>query len=601
MAPKLAGVSEIPMLARVSVFPWLILAGLSSAMLAPGIEEALSFDALLLVFAKFGFADLYQMSQVSKELCGIAYYVLQPLYGIEHNRTVRLSYTKLVLQFETLVQDAGKAGSIPEAIAALESSSDYLAMQSVLEGQFGYCVRYSAGELPRFCLHDFDLSILSDEHKISVLPYALDHMKFTGLWPHFIRGLARARRLDLLSQITFSNIDSELFRKLLQISLPKSVMIAAIKSLHKNEPTIQLPELLTMAGLESETAPLFESRRVSLFHLRYFLQNNITVPESVVLVDGLEELSLQFWGPLFAGTIEKISQVLALISRHGDSMTKRLADMFVGPVSVHGLNLSERDAYQALLVFFRFSPLCSAGIVENYNRMFGASVVLGYQTIMALLIHEQLGTIQRSSIVIQDFDLESLIIKLFQLADTRLNPILLKCLRQCNDAPEMLKDFVKRNADDPHAQLVWQAIQSTIQPREIPNLSCSVPLSTLKLILCEGNISVGDVQRLLGTLDSFYGFGAHMTKEARILYTLMFWEASETVISYFLAQLSAGYELAFGIVLNVVKMTKYSDDLCGSLIGRIGGKYAFQERERILQYRPSLRDKASSLEHSNTL
>lgn len=601
MAPKLAGVLETPMLARVLLASCVIFAGLSSAMIAPGIEEALSFDALLLVFSKFGFADLYQMSQVSKELRGIAYYVLKPLYGIEHNAMVRLSYTKLLLQFDMLVQDAGKDGSIPEANAALQSSSDYLAMESILEGQFGYCVKYAAGELPKFCLCDLDLSILSDEHKISVLPYVLDHMEFTGLWIHFIRHLARARRLDLLSQITFANIDPQLFRKLLEISLPKSVMMTAIKSLHRSEPTTPLPELLTIAGLESDTVPLFENRRVSLFHLRYFLQNKITFLASFVLVDGLEELSLQFWLSLFNGTSEKVLQVLALISCQGDSRTKRLTNMFSGPVPVHNLSLPQKDAYQALLVFFRFSPLCSVGIVKNYNRAFGASAVIGYRSILALMMHDQLGTIQRSSIVIQDFDLEPLIVQLFQFKDIELNPILLKCLRQYNGAPKMLRDLVKRNADDPHAQLVWQAIQSTIQPREVPNLSCSAPLSTLKHIMFEKNISVSDVQILLDTLANFDGFGAHMTKEARILYMLLFWEASEAVISYFLAQLPTGYKLEFETVLNVVKMAKYSDDLCVSLIGRIGGEHAIEKREKISQFRLNLRNKVSSLEQPNIL
>lgn len=559
------------------------------------IIKGLKVSTLLDTFQDMQLGDLEQIFCTPNSLYEVVDEIIKDLYSTEHSGNKLLNYTKILRELDIVVQDAAQGRNVAEANTILQSSSHFKCLRLILEAQFGYCIHYSAETLPKFSFHNARLSILSDERRVSVLPYVLDQMKYNGSWVYFIRGLVGIKRVDLLEQITFANISSDMFFEVLGVALPQAARMTAAKSLHRKEPALQLPELLTVAGLESETAPVFESRTVALPHLYYFFKNKIEFPKNCMLVAGLHEFSFQFWLKLFKSTPEKVLQVLDLVFRYGDSTTRRVADMFLGPVSVYDLDHSQGDVYQALLTFFRFSSLCNANILANYSSVFGAPTLLGHQTILALIVHEQLAIVEEYPFLIHDFALEPLIVKLFQLKDTKLDAILWKCLQHYNYAPQMLKDLVKRNTEDPHAQLVWEAIQYTVRPREIPHLSCSAPLSTLRLIMFEKDVSVNQVQSLLGTLGGFSGWGAHITKDAHVLYTLVFWEASETVLGYFLDQLPKGCALDLESVWNVLKIKKYSADFCISLISRIGKRHALQMREEVLKLRPDLGHRVSLL------
>ena len=51
-----------------------------------------------------------------------------------------------------------------------------MCIHSILEAQFGYCIRFIGKGLLEFGLKDVLLDILNDERRVSVLPYVLDQM-----------------------------------------------------------------------------------------------------------------------------------------------------------------------------------------------------------------------------------------------------------------------------------------------------------------------------------------------------------------------------------------------------------------------------------------
>lgn len=135
---------------------------------------------------------------------------------------------------------------------ALKSSPHYMCLQSFLQAEFGYCIKYANGNLPEFSLQNVSANVLTEEHKILVLPYFLDQSNDDGQWGHFIYRLVELGRFDLLNQITFAKITSNCFYELMSVAVPEFLLVAAAKSLQKNKPTSKLLSLLAFAGFGSK-------------------------------------------------------------------------------------------------------------------------------------------------------------------------------------------------------------------------------------------------------------------------------------------------------------------------------------------------------------
>lgn len=571
---------------------WLLmLFYLIAASSAPGaqklaIEVALHEDDLRAILLKLDFAALYQMSFASKYFRILADETIRALYGICHNKQTFLNYSKIIHERKALVvqmaREKDTAGKVSMTLAA---SMDYKCIQSILEAEFGYCIRSVPGNLPEFYLHGVSLDILNDSRKISVLPYILDQIVFDPLWIYLIRGLVDLGRFDLLSQVVFPQISSLHFCKIMSAAVPRQVIAAAAKTLHQTTPTSELSALLAYAGFGDAAASLPDNSSVPLFIVRHLHENGSPIPADRVLVDGLEESSISFW----MYTMEKEAKdLIDLVYKLGDGKSKCLAGVFHGPVPDNGPAEFDKDVYQAMLIRFRFSSICNDSVIQNYESMLANFSPAGFHSTRALLdcgLHTLIDRYGFDNYA--EADLAMLISRIHQLKDDRLAPLIPKCLKNLRNAPKLLKRLIQTKADEAYIKLVWDSIQSAEMFRTINDHSCSAPLEVLKRLVLEQDISVDTVHGMLGMLEGFQGNGFGVSKEAHALYTVMFWEAPENVINHFLHQVPNDFKLESESVWGVLVLKKYSSEFCARMIHRLGPINGFGRTE-IEQFRPDL-------------
>lgn len=269
---------------------------------------------------------------------------------------------------------------------------------------------------------------------------------------------------------------------------------------------------------------------------------------------------------------EEASKLLELVLNHGDEKSKYLATAFYKPVSHIRMSRENRDVYQAMLIRFRFSPLNDADVELNYNCMLKRQPKIGYHTTCALLDCHQYSLLNRCRLeIFKSASLGALIDRVCRLSDDRLNVLTAQLVGCHTGAPKLLKSLILSKADDWHVQLVWNAIQIK---KLCSNAAyyCCAPLETLKAIVFKQDILPENVQRMLVMLDGFWDAegGEAIPREAHWLYTVMFWEASEQVISYFLAQVPGDYRLGLGFKYaeNMMRLGKYSSELLKALTRR---------------------------------
>lgn len=207
-----AGARLFSMLAGLITLAWLVSTSLVAGAHRSDFSIIIPNDAVMNIFQKLGFADNYQLSYVSKGFRILADEAIRSFWGIQHGKRTFLNYSLLLRELETMVKDvAGNArgsGSAAEVNLALKASVHFVCIQSVLEAEFGYCVSYAEGLLPRFDVHQFSLDVLNDERKVSIVPYILDQMVNYPMWIYLIQGLIDLGRIDLLGQLAFPRIDA---------------------------------------------------------------------------------------------------------------------------------------------------------------------------------------------------------------------------------------------------------------------------------------------------------------------------------------------------------------------------------------------------------
>lgn len=574
------------------MFVWLItLACLVSAASGSNMQLPLTADALLTILLRLGFVDLYQASCVAKCFRPLAVQAVKIRYGIQLGGKIYLNYGLVLHEFDTLVEDAAKCEDMVKANLALEASPQFKCVQSVLEAQFGYCIKRVDGSLPEFCLYDVPLDILNDNQKSSVLPYILDQVVSDERWPHFVRRLVELERVDLLNQMTFSKLNSRYFYDLMSVPLPMSVVVKAAEALQRNMPTLELSNLVARAVLgEQTTFP--EACRVPLFLLRYLHKKGTVIPDSLVLIDGLEDSSISFWMHLATAEAVSLTEMTNLIKRHGDDKARCLARTFYELTNTSDLTHTEAQTYQAVLTRFRFSANCNGHIIQNYDVMLKKQPSFYYQTVFALLDCRQFQMLAVDSCTFRSpTTFEALIDKMSTVQDSSLVAVIGKYGELYCDAPRLLKCLIQRKAGDSYIQVIWSSIQNLRGLQMMEHVCCLAPLESLKRLVFEQDISVDSVLEMLGQLDGFDS-GGKFPKEVRILYTVLFWEAPERVIDYFLNLLPAGFVLDYALIFNLLLVTKYSSKLCGKLIARletVGGISWSQIKE----FRPDLAEELS--------
>lgn len=572
------------------MFAWLLTlfcllsVGRPSKVVEPPTEILLNADVLLITFLKLGLADLYRISYVSRSFRGPADQAIRVLYCSQSGEKVYPNYTLLLRELDGLVEcEGGNLGTVAEASTAPKAGLPLMCIQSMLEARFGYCIKYDGEGMPTFCLREVCLDILNDEKKVSVLPYILDQNSEHPQWIRFIYGLIELGRFDLLDQLTFPKIDTDGMHELASASVPDSVLVAASKSLQKNEPALHLAGLFALAESGNQNATLPENEAAPLFLLPYLCERNISIPKSCTFILGLDPSSLRFWMYILQDRVGKAQGMVSLVLEQGDTKAKYLVSVFSELVSVTGAQCYEMDVYQAMLIRFRFSSICNGYVVQNYEQMRERPLTIGYHTTWALLDCEQYELAQwYSSTYIYAADFEPFIGKMYRLKNGDLEAFIPRCFQNYWDAPNLLKHLIQRRAEPAYIWFIWEAIIGQLT-RATGWQCCSVSLATLQRLAYEQDISVPNVQEILCMLAGFQDRdGNEISREVHVLYMVMFWEAPEEVIDHFLDLVPHDLKLDDELIWGLLLVTKYSVGFCGKLAARL------QETEDQIELRPDL-------------
>lgn len=555
---------------------------------AASITATLPKEVWGTIISNLSFAALYEASFISKDLRKLACYVFKTIYCFEYKGLLYLNYTRLIYEHDKLVQNAAKGYDVADANLILKSSIDYSYIQSLLETQFGYCIRFGQNCLPKFELHELSLSILNDRRKISVLPYVLDQKIDDSGWTYFIDGLAELERWDLLEQMRFPKIGHGSFSKLMATAVPESVIASAAKSLWLNNSGSLLSRSFSLAGFGAQRTPLPEQCSVHLCVFQFLHAKGIQIPEGWILIDGLEKSSIRFWMYLLEQKDAEAKRLRELVLKHGDTKTVHLASAFKRQMMTDGISFSEREVYNAMLIRFRFSSLCNQHIIHNYSLMLAEGLQASYCSLCAFLDHGQSKRAsERLSMVLGWAASEAVIERAYRVAGRSMAALYTKYGEVFSGAPKLLKRLLKRNVNDPRARLVWSSIQSASRTRRVDDYGCLAPLATLKRLLYEKDISAADVTRMVSTLDGFRCNGMQISQELHVLYTVIFWEVSENVIAHFLDQVPEACKLECDFIWGLLLMKKYSKEFCGKLLWHIKGAGSYWGK-MVREYRPDL-------------
>lgn len=330
-----------------------------------------------------------------------------------------------------------------------------------------------------------------------MLPYALDqgYKMLAHRWVHFVRGLAERGRFDLLGQITFNGITATCFAELMSVPLPESVVLTAAEALQRNEPTSKLAKWLASAGFGDQAAPILGNCEMPLFLLGRLYERNVLIPDACVFTDGWKESSVAFWMYVFGKEPYEAKKLFALVLKHGDDKSKRLAREFDDSVSDSGLSLLEADVFHGMLIRLRFSRVCDGLVIQNYDAMLKSLVETRYHAPCAFLDCEHLELINKQCFrEIFNPDLEALIDKMYRLKDNCLDELVHYCVTNWKDSPELLRSLIQRGAADSQVQIAWKGIQSSRKISRLDSCSCSGSLSALKRIVFNPSVSLGDVE-----------------------------------------------------------------------------------------------------------
>lgn len=556
------------------MLPWLVAPFfLASGNVVPavpqaGIKAALPPEAILAVLPHLDLGSLYETLAVSHDFHWLALETIKSLYGTRRGEKVVLNYSQILKEREVLVRDLDLAG------IALQDSLEYQCLQFLLEAEFGYCIKHPTGYLPFFYLPDDSFDILNDENKVSVLPYVLDHDMGSARWMDYLRGLVGLERLDLLKQITFSNISSSWFYNRLNVTaVPECIFLTAARSLQKIEPRLVLSKLLALLEHGELLVEFPEKYQLPLCLFKRLHEKKIPVPEGYELIQWSHEASsLEFWMYVFSKTGEEARVLQDLVREHGDVDSRIMLRTFTELVPLRDVRPFSRAEYMAMLVRIHFSPVCNAYIAEDYKNMLEGLTKIGYQTACAFLDCKQYSLLNQYGF--QRFTtiaLEALIDRMHRLNEPDLEPYMAKCLQCYEEAPKLLKRLVLRKAAPSYVQLVKKSLESTVCSQSIDYQCCLAPLDVLQRLAYGQYASLEDIETMFGMLHGFQWKEKAVSRELHVLYTVMFWELPETVIQHFLDLVPTGCKLGYQRVLGLLKVKKYSSKLLAMIVPRCEG------------------------------
>lgn len=353
------------------------------------------------------------------------------------------------------------------------------------------------------------------------------------------------------------------------IPLPEPVIETAFKSLQKNEWHSELANLYVRAKFGEQTSTLSDNCKVPIFLLDSLYKRKIAFPRGYVITMGLADSSIRFWASLIEKDPRETEELLNIIMLHGDDKTRILARVFNESVYAAELGSHDGDVFQAVLIRLCFSPICNGQIFQNYEMMLGELRRINYHTACAFLDCEEYESLSEvKPLDISDNVLELLAHRIYRLQNQSLLQRIHRFYKHHHGALKLLKSLVHEGGDIGFAKLVWSAVAKSESFPYVAKHCCSAPLDVLRSILLDSHIPVTKVQSMLCMLNGFQMFGREFPKGVHVLYTVMFWEASEDVIDHFLALVPSAFALDDFLVRELLKLTKYSKGFCIKLIQR---------------------------------
>ena len=574
------------MLAWLLAVPCLVSGMLLSAANKPTTLADIPKDLLLAILAD-NFVSVHGVSIMSKHFKKLLFSAVKSLYGIKCNGKVYFYYSTILCKFNSLQEHAYREHGESEAKIVLEGTPEYVGIKATLEAEFGACILYGRGRMI-FSPELTELEMLYREKKTLALPYFLDENPCSHEWASCIQALVELGRFDLLSQMKFPHIEEREFRSLLSIPLPTAVIVAAARSLRRNQFFINLSKLVAHAILQDKDASVPEGC-VPLFTLRYIHENHMAIPQNWVFTDGLSEQSISFWMYLIGKEAVEVQVLLDIILERGDNDTKYLARTFYQTVSSDAMPADKEDVFQAMLIRFCFSPHSNDYVRTNYRNMIARQITIGYQSIHALLDCGQSELIGQFVVdsSLNYVLLKGLVTKMCRLGEKNLPLLVQRYLIKSYGKSYYFKTLIKEGADDQCTQLVWDWIQSNRESNIIAEYCCLVPVHSLRRLMFEKDISVAAVQEILSSVQAYQVQENTIPKEAAILYTVMYWEAPEEVIIHFLDQLPPDCKFNPGSICRLSQSTKYSIQLWERFV-KCGGLWKDDLKSYFEYYRPNL-------------
>lgn len=316
----------------------------------------------------------------------------------------------------------------------------------------------------------------------------------------------------------------------------------------------------------------------------------------MIFVDGLKNWSISLWMYLFTSSTSKAKELVDLVMDHGDTGSKCLAGAFHGMLPPKDLEDAEMDVYQAMLTYFRFSPLCSSAIIQAYEVMIENHTKRWCSFIEAVVDCEQFQLIDQDWVKPGETEFwEEVIEKIYQLKDGSQNTQMAKYTKHMEPNPKFLMRLIQRKVDETYIGLIWDRICLESQSGTSDDHGCSVQLDTFRCFALGLETSFDSAKMVLGMLERLDQFSDAFSEEERIFYTPVNWEFPEKLLDHLLDQLPEGCELYQKEDAPLLYSKKYSNAFWKKLFKRCKQIESYMQ-EPLEGFRPDL---LAGLSHQN--
>lgn len=531
---------------------------------------ALDMDAIGIICSSLELVDLHQMAGVSKGFHMMAHRIIGSSFCIKHGGKLFWDYSRILQAFATAVSAARETGGQAGARIVPVGFSQLQCVRYILEDEFGYCIKHALGGQAVFGWREVFTRMLCNERQISIMPQILDQWVEDYEYLGFIRMLSDHGRLDLLCKLTFPRINTACFCDLMSTMVPESVVKAAARSLQQNEPTSGLSRLLSMAGFGDEPVFLPNDCQIPLFLLPYLYERKALIPKGCTFFCQREPDSVRFWMYVLGKDVAEGRKLVELVLEHEGEQSIRLANVFRRSVSTADLLDDEMDAYCAMLIRFHSSQLCNVHVERNYAAMLASSPKFVYHCACALFDCSQHALLDQHNPGYQaDFAAEALIGRMVRFGDANVARLVEEVVKCYSDAARLLKSWIVSGADSSAVVLVWNAMRNRGYS-SIEDHCCSASLEVLAYLALGPNASrevIGQMLEMLEVVEVNFNV---VSKEALVFYTVLFWEAPEETVDYFLDLVPSDHRIDGEFVWKFLLKKDYSRDFCAKLLNRLG-------------------------------